>query len=288
VFGRQNAPSEILPTSVNQTNYRPFPNFAVNMQNVATIGLSNYNSLQTVYQHQFGDGQILLANYTWGKCMSNGGTGFGYFGFRAQWLPGFGPGQDYSLCTNDATNVVHVSGGYALPFGKGRQFLSGINGWTDAVIGGWQLNAIYTYQGGQPLTVGCPTATTSDFGCDANLVPGKDPYAGGKTQTQWLNPSAFVQPPAATAIGQTDFSPLGSSPEQVRGPAFYNVDSSLFKNFKFPGETSLQFRIETFNTLNHPQFANPGQLNFTTSGFSKITTDRNGYRIGQVALKYFF
>jgi hypothetical protein len=288
VFGRQNAPSQILPTNVNQTNYRPFPSFAVNMQNVATIGISNYNSLQTVYQHQFKDNLVLLANYTYGKCMSNGGTGFGYFGFRAQWLKGFGVGPDYSPCTNDATHVVHVSGEYALPFGRGRKFLNGINRLSDTLIGGWQLNFIYTFQTGQPFNVGCPTATTSDFGCDANLVPGQDPYAGGKSQTQWLNPKAFAQPPAATAIGQTDFSPLGSKPEQVRGPAFYNVDSSLFKDFKIVGETSLQFRLETFNTLNHPQFSNPGQLNWTTSGFSKITSDRNGYRIGQLALKLYF
>lgn len=289
VFGFQNSPSQILPTNVNQTNYRPFPSFAVNMQNVSTIGISNYNSLQTVYQHQFKDNLVLLANYTYGKCMSNGGTGFGYFGFRAQWLKGFGIGPDYSPCTNDATHVVHVSGEYALPFGRGRQLLSGISRLSDAVIGGWQLNFIYTFQTGQPFTVGCPIRTTSNFGCNANLVAGQNPYAGGKSQKQWLNPSAFAQPPAATAIGQTDFSPLGGSPEQVRGPGFYNLDASLFKNFTTGGETSLQFRLETFNTLNHPQFSNPGQLNFTNpTNFSKITSDRNGYRIGQLAVKFYF
>jgi hypothetical protein len=288
VFGFQNSPYQILPTNVNQTNYLPFPGFAVNMQNVVTIGISNYNSLQTVYQHQFKDTLVLLANYTYGKCMSNGGTGFGYYGFRAQWLKGFGIGPDYSPCTNDATHVAHVSGEYALPFGRGRQLLSHINRLTDAVIGGWQLNFIYTFQTGQPFTVGCPTRTTSDFGCNANLIPGQNPYAGPHNVTQWLNPSAFAEPPAATTIGQTDFSPLGGAPEQVRGPGFYNVDSSIFKNFKIEGATSLQFRLETFNTLNHPQFSNPGQLNWTTSGFSKITSDRNGYRIGQLALKFFF
>lgn len=288
VFGFQNSPTQILPRTVVQTNYRPFPLFNVNMQNVITTGVSNYHSLQTVYQHQFKDNFVLLANYTYGKCMSNGGSGFGYFGFRAQWLQGFGIGRDYALCTNDATHVVHVSGEYALPFGRGRQLLSSINRVTDAFIGGWQLNYIYTFQTGQPFTVGCPVSTTSDFGCDANLVPGQNPYAGPHNVTQWLNPSAFAQPPAATAIGQTDFSPLGGAPEQVRGPGFYNVDASLFKNFKMEGPTSFQFRLETFNTLNHPQFSNPGQLNWTTSGFSKITGDRNGYRIVQLAVKMFF
>ena len=75
----------------------------------------------------------------------------------------------------------------------------------------------------------------------------------------------------------------------MRGPGFYNLDASLFKNFTTGGETSLQFRLETFNTLNHPQFSNPGQLNFTNpTNFSKITSARNGYRIGQLALKFYF
>jgi hypothetical protein len=181
-----------------------------------------------------------------------------------------------------------MSGEYALPFGAHRKFLSAQSRWTDALVGGWNLNYIFTYQSGQPFNVGCPTATTADFGCNANLVAGQNPYAGPHNVTQWLNPSAFAQPPAATAIGQTDFSPLGGSPNQLRAPGFYNLDSSLFKSFAAGGERSLQFRLETFNTLNHPQFGTPGQLNFTTAGFSKITSDRNGYRIVQLALKFFY
>ena len=286
-YGKQNSPNQILPPGTNQTNYRPFPNLAVNMQNLATISLSNYNSLQTVYQHQFKNNLVLLTNYTLAKCMADNGGSLSS-GYRAQWLPGFGIGQDYTLCNNDARHVVHVSGEYALPFGNGRNFLSGSGGLVNALVGGWDFNYIYTYQSGQPFTVGCPTSTTADFGCNANLVAGQNPYAGPHNQTQWLNPGAFAPPPAATAIGQTDFSPLGGRSQQVRGPGFYNLDASLFKNFTTGGETSLQFRLETFNTLNHPQFNNPGQLNFTNlTNFSKITGTRNGYRIAQLAMKIF-
>lgn len=287
-FGRQNSPSEILPRSVNQTNYRPFPLFSPNMENLATISLSNYNSLQTVYQHQFKDNLVLLANYTYSKCMADNGGSLSQ-GYRAEWLPGFGIGPDYSLCNNDTTHVIHISGEYALPFGSGHRLLNHSNKWTNAFIGGWELNYIYTYQSGQPFNVGCPVATTSDFGCNANMVAGQDPYTGPHNQKQWLNPNAFSEPPAATAIGQADFSPLGGKAQQVRGPGFYNLDSSLFKNFATGEGTQLQFRLETFNTLNHPQFDNPGQLNFTDlTNFSEITNARNGYRIAQLALKYFF
>lgn len=289
-YGVQNSPQVILPPGTNATNYRPFPSFSANMQDVTTNAISNYHSLQTVYQHQFKDNLVLLANYTYSKCMASlTSNGESLGSYRAPWLPGFGTAPDYTLCKNDTTHVVHVSGEYGLPFGRNRQFLSGADRLTDALIGGWNVNYIYTYQTGQPFTIACPTATSADFGCNANMAAGQNPYAGPHNVTQWLNPSAFAQPPAATTIGQADFSPLGGGWQQVRGPGFYNLDASLFKNFVTGGETSLQFRLETFNTLNHPQFGNPGQLNFTNlTNFSKITSDRNGYRIGQLAMKFFF
>jgi len=289
-YGAQNSPQVILPPGTNQTNYLPFPSFSANMQDVATNAISNYHSLQTVYQHQFKDNLILLANYTYSRCMASAtNNGELIEGYRAQWLPGFGIGPDYVLCKNDTTHVVHVSGEYALPFGRGHHLLSGAGRWLEALAGGWTINYIYTYQSGQPFTIPCPTATTADFGCNADMVAGENPYAGPHDINQWLNPRAFAQPPSATAVGQRDFSPLGAKAQQVRGPGFYNLDASLLKNFTVGRETSLQFRLETFNTLNHPQFNNPGQLNFTNlTNFSKITSDRNGYRIGQVAVKLFF
>src|SRR5262249_7671631 len=147
----------------------------------------------------------------------------------------------------------------------------------------------YTYQSGQPFNVGCPVATTSDFGCNANLVPGQDPYAGPHNQNQWLNPSAFSQPAAATTIGQTDYSVLGGLPGQLLGPSVSNLDSSLFKRFVIKEQRALEFRAEAFNILNTPQFGNPGQLNFNNrAGFSKITTLRNNPRLVQLALKLYF
>lgn len=291
-FGKQNSPQVILPNGTSQANYLPFPKLPANMQMLQTNAVSAYNSLQTVYQHQFHGGLLFLANYTYAKCMADNGGSLSS-GFRAEWLTGFGIAPDYSVCTNDATHVVHISGEYALPFGSGRKFMAGSGRLVNAFIGGWNLNYIFTHQTGQPFNVGCPTATTSDFGCVANLVRGQNPYAGPHNVTQWLNPAAFAEPPAATAIGQTDFSPLGGQPNQVRGPGFYNLDSSLFKNFTIVGETNLQFRLETFNTFNHPMFGNPGQLNFTNAGFSKITSERTnngntGGRIVQLALKLYF
>ena len=179
-------------------------------------------------------------------------------GYRAQWLSGFGIKGDYGLCDADATDLWHAAATYDLPFGRGRQFGSAMNKAADLIVGGWEINGFYTFQSGQPFTVTCPTATTADFGCSANLVSGQGLYAGPHNFTQWLNPAAFAQPPAATTVGQTDYSPLGTSGiQQARGPHFNNLDSSILKNFHFTESAYLQFRAEAFNTTNTPPFVQP-------------------------------
>lgn len=289
-FGSHNSPDEILPPSVNATNYRPFPNLAAGAQFLMTAADSNYHSLQAVFQHQFRDGLAVLANYTYAKCMADeaGKTGLSN-GYRALWLPGFGMQADYALCNADATHLVHVAGQYELPIGKGKVVLRNSGKLANALLGGWQVNYIFTYQGGQPFNMSCPTGTTSDFGCDALWLPGLDPYGGPHNQNQWLNPAAFAQPAAATQIGQTDYSVLGGQPNMLRGPSFTDLDSSIFKRFMLAESKSLEFRAEAFNAFNHPQFGNPGQLNFNNkTNFSKITSLRNNPRLLQLSLKFFF
>src|SRR6202041_2182698 len=133
VLGTNNSPSQILPVGTNisqlpsasndNQSFIPFPNFAPNAIYETTNAGSSYNSLQTTYQHQTSYGLQLLANYTWSKCFSNQRTqGTATSAYRAQWLPGFGIAGDYGLCDTDATNVAHISGTYALPIGRQRQF----------------------------------------------------------------------------------------------------------------------------------------------------------------------
>jgi hypothetical protein len=102
-------------------------------------------------------------------------------------------------------------------------------------------------------------------------------------------------PPQATAIGQTDYSPLGGSPLVARGPHFNNLDFSLFKQFSIERVGQLEFRAEAFNLTNTPQFGQPGNTGGFTStgpgnpnGFSAITSLRNNPRLLQLALKFYF
>ena len=290
-FGNFNSLSELLTVGSIAQNYVPMPNFARNSQYLQSIAITNYNSLQVVYQHQFQRGLNLLANYTYGKCMSDdeGKAGLDSTAYRAEWVPGFGIERDYALCTGDATNLVHVAGETTLPFGRGQHFFGDTNRITDIIIGGWQFNYIFSAQTGQPISIGCATSTSGGLGCNANLVPGQDPNAGPHNRLDWFNIKAFATPPVVTVNGQTDFSPLGSAPNQVRGPGFYNLDASLFKGFHTGRETRLEFRAEFFNVLNNTQLSNPGQLNYTNAtAFSSITSTRQAARIGQLALKLFY
>ncbi len=296
--GTQNSTSTIMPPGTNQFDptvpgHIPFPNLSPNTAFMTTNSVSSYNSMQVIYQHQLSAGLTLLANYTYSQCMTDerAAQAQGEPGYRAEWLPGFGIAKDYTLCAYDVTQVVHASGTYALPFGRNRMFLGSVNRLSDAVIGGWVTNFIYSHQTGQPFTIDCPVGTTRNFGCFANKVPGENPYAGPHNENQWLNPNAFANPPAATTIGQTDFAPLGGSPNQVRAPGFQDLDMSLFKEFPIEGTVHFEFRAEAFNLPNWHSFGTPGNGNLdfqNTTNFSKITYERNNARILQLALKLYF
>ncbi len=286
----QNSTTQILPPGTSIYGYIPFPDFAPNPAFITTRGISTYNSGRVTYEHTFNSGFSMLANYTRSACRTDAqaynDSGPGY---RAPNLPGWGIRKDYSLCASDSTHVLHASGTYQLPFGQGHRWAAKANRVVESVIGGWTVNYIYTFQSGNPFSVGCPVATTANFGCYANINRGVNPYAGPHNVSQWLNPAAFSQPAAATAVGQSDYSVLGGDPQQVRGPSFHNIDFSLFKNFRINETTKLQFRGEAFNATNTAQFGMPGQLNWNNSvNFSAITSLRNTARRLQFALKLYF
>jgi hypothetical protein len=287
--GMDNVPSVIAPPGTSTTSLIPFPDFAIGGAYLTTNATSSYNSLQTVYTHQFSGGLTVLANYTYSKCMTDQASITDGITYRAQWLPNFGIKSDYTLCPNDATHVVHASGSYDLPFGRGRMFMRSANLLEQVVLGGWGTNYIVTYQSGQPFTIGCLTPTTTYFGCNANKVPGVSVTANSHTISQWVNPAAFAAPPTATTLGQSDYSPLGGASEQARGPSFYNIDASVFKEFPLREAMRLQFRAEAYNLFNHAQFANPSSGNAVgNTNFTVISASRNQPRILQFALKLYY
>ncbi|MBT9332325.1 TonB-dependent receptor [Paracidobacterium acidisoli] len=288
--GTYNQPSTFIAPTANQYSYSPFPDLGLKGAWLVTTGVSSYNSMQAVYNRQVSTGLNITANYTYSHCMSDQADISEGLPYRAQFLAGFGTKGDYTTCVDDARHVFHASGSYDLPFGHGREFFSSANHAANEVIGGWNLDYIFSYQSGQPFTVPSAVATSGGFTADADITG--DQYANAKSVKHWLNASAFTTPPVYDGSANYDqgFAPLGPKQMQSRGPGFFNIDSSVSKDFAIKGEsTYLQFRAEAYNLMNHPQFSNPGSLNYTSPNtFASITSVRNPSRIVQLALKLYY
>ena len=287
-----NLPSLILPPSANVQQYVPFPDFARASTYSTSDGNSFYHSLQVKVERRFSSGLSFLGAYTWSKLRSDtSDILFSTIGYRAPNLPGFGIKGDYGLGSFDVRHALHLSGSYELPFGKGKPFLSR-HGLVTTLLGNWSINGLLTLQTGQPFTVGCTISTTAGDGCVALLVPGQSLYAGAHNVAHWLNAAAFANPPAATAIGQTDWTPLGGAPTQATAPGFHRGDISMGKQWRTSEATRLEFRAEFFNVTNTPNFAKPSSLNFgNTKNFGQITATRDNpddARELQLGLKLIF
>jgi hypothetical protein len=296
---KRNMPNLLLPPGTTKTPYLPFPDFQENSDYLNPNGAAYYNAVQITFERRFKQGLNLLADYTRSVCKDDYknilGLSENQFN-RAPTLPGFSDLRDYTFCGNDVPNIFHASGIWQLPIGKGRLVGKNVSGVADAFIGGWSTQWIVTSQDGFPLTITCPTGTTSgDFQCNAPIAKGANPYAGKGPHGigPFLNASSFVQPPAVTTIGQTDFSPLGTSWNQVHGPAYTDLDFSIFKKFRTTENTNLEFRAEFFNFLNHPNFGtgigNSNFLNNTASNpFGAINNTIGNGRETEFALKFYW
>jgi hypothetical protein len=261
--------------------------------------MSAYHSLQTKIEKQFANGLNFLFTYTYAKTMSDAGdllNGGSVGGFRAPNVPGLGMAFDYGLADFDVRNVFHFSGGYELPFGKGKRFVTDASGAVDKLVGGWSIIWSTTLQGGQPISIGCPSGTASNLGCGA-LYTGQPLDLGLHNDSNGLlswfgNPAAFNQP---CVLGSNPPAPTGCIPltgadalggvTQVPGPGFHRLDLSFFKNIPINERLQLQFRTEVFNIFNHPNFNAPnfggngvqsigGSGDFTNSAFGQIGSTR--------------
>ncbi len=206
---------------------------------IESIGTSNYNSLQATLRVSSMHGLSGQAAYTWSH--SNDEV-TAYRGALPQDSTNFK--GDYGPSDFDERNIFtglvtwDVPGAHVMP----------------ALTKGWQVNTLMTFHGGNPFSVysSSDTSGTSDGNQRANLVAGVSPYAGfrkGGVNANWLNPDAFVDAPAGTwgTTGRNQFV----------GPGYGDVDLSVFKNTKVTERVTVQFRVEMFNLLNKTNYAPP-------------------------------
>ncbi|HET9526885.1 MAG TPA: TonB-dependent receptor, partial [Pyrinomonadaceae bacterium] len=246
---------------------------------------SNYNALQARFQQRLARGFTALASYTWSKSIDDASNFFSSAGD-----PNF-PQNSYNVAAErgrsnfDVRHRLSVSYSYALPFGKGREYLAE-NGWLSTVLSGWETYGIITVQSGRPFTVALlPEIDNSGtgrsiLGFGANDRPNLvgNPDLSNRTTSQWFNTSAFAFATPGT------FGDAGRN--ILDGPGFQNVNVSLMKNTSLSERINLQFRAEAFNLFNHPNFNLPD--NFLGSPtFGRITSARDPRHI-QFGLKLLF
>jgi hypothetical protein len=262
---------------------KPFPNFEVYIDSDFS-GDSNYHSMNAKLERHTSS-LVATVVYTWAKSTDNksAAAGIGASGFNG-WqglLDNSRPELDRGRSDFDVDHRLVGSFVYNLPFGQGEKFGGDATGVKNAIIGGWQVNGIATFQRGFPMTIQAADADglNDSFGTNrANQVG--DPYPSGFEQSinAWFNTAAFAQP----APGQ--FGNIGRN--TLRGPGINNFDLALFKNFDLGMGSRLQFRFESFNAFNHTQWEAP-QTNVANPNFGRVLGTRPA-RINQLGLKLLF
>ncbi|HBY62124.1 MAG TPA: carboxypeptidase regulatory-like domain-containing protein, partial [Solibacterales bacterium] len=288
----------------NADPLRPFRNY----QSIKVINhemFSNYNSLQVSWNKQTGKVNYMV-NYTFGKSLGIRGEGGAPTGDPTNLA------NNYGVLNNDRTHIFNIAYVIELPNAPtSNRLLRGVSH-------GWQISGISQFQSGAnlqgvvssnfgmsgtiPAGTRLPDGTIIDrnIGLGAVQITGSpdvqaqprltcDPRQGRK-EGQFINGACFAVP-----------TPGNNGPfvmPYVKGPAFYNNDVSLFKNFNLSESRKLQFRVSAFNVLNHPlrsfqngdqnlllAFNERGQLNNNRFGYADWTI---GKRIFMLAAKFYF
>ena len=264
---------------------------------ITNLGSSSYNGMLVSVRRRFAQGLQFDLNYTWSHSIDNqsaiANTVFGGLVCDIRDLRVCRGNSDF-----DIRHLFNANFIYELPFGRGRMFGSDSGGLLDAIIGGFTVTGIVTARSGLPYNL-----TTNSFpvGFVFNspaVVTGVNPAdlegrvqdtAGG--QIQFFNNPASVfnaSSPLAGAVRNPRGGEIGNR-NNLRGPAFWNVDLAVLKNFKMPWSENhrLQLRWEMYNAFNHTNFGLPA-TNINSTTFGQITATSNNAREMQFAIRYEF
>jgi hypothetical protein len=216
---------------------RPYVGFT-GMTMFEPSAISNYNALQVSLNRRFTHGVSFQAAYTWSKTITDADN-------DAAWPQNsFNLSGERGLASYDRPQSFIFNYVWEIPFAKN------LTGFQKALLDGWVLSGITSFQSGNAYTVtsGADRAGIGNWNERADLVGNP---SGAKTVAQYFNTAAFAMP----ALGTFGNSGVGI----VRGPGTNNWDVSLGKNNKVPWfwgteGGSLEFRAQFLNAWNHPSF----------------------------------
>lgn len=243
-------------------------------------GWSNYNGLQLSFEHRFSHGLSALVNYEHSKAMDSNSDSMEFIAHGIQNpynLPGeYGPAE-YDVPNNFVASFVYV-----LPIPSTHHRV------LDEVVQGWQVNGIASIHSETPYSIfiGRDNMLNTENYQRAKLTGISPRLPDNRSSEQkrlaWYNTAAYTD--NYTALTATGISGRDSG---IRGPAYSNLDASVFKNLTIEG-VQTQLRLQAFNALNNPSLGiDVGSQYPGSPVFGQLSTYKGG-RLVELAIHVSF
>lgn len=278
-----------------QQALRPFPQYLrINAGCcVENLGHSSYHALLASVQRRFNNGLSFIVSYTWSKNLNDAGysqASNNDFGIQSIQNP-LNLRAEKALDMQDLPQQLVGNFLYDLPFGTGRRFMNHSNGFTNAVLGGWEFGGVERYESGTPVSFGCASAIPGWDNCVRFSLTGA-PIKSAASANHTLNPlviQAGLADPSINSLWNGATFGAQSSANQAQ-PAFYdqnnahfrgtgaynfgntphvsgvdrmnpyfNEDFSMLKTFPIHEDLNFVLKVESFNTLNRHAWALPDE-----------------------------
>lgn len=249
-----NANTPLPSTQPFTAQRRPYPAFNQLIYG-ANGGNDSYHGLEFTVTHPFRRGFYVQAGYSWnwnyrdihdaarleGPLAANARVDYAWDRSRDRGNSQFWPRHDF------VTNFV-----YEVPYrGDGNKLLG-------ALFSRWAFSGYLNRHSGNyftPTYTGADPAGINQFTGRPDVVPGCDPYAGGRNAgagAQWFNPKCFAIPAAGT-LGNAKVNSLV-------GPGLFTMGVNPYKEFPIGERATLRIGAQVDNLTNHPTYAVPAAV----------------------------
>jgi hypothetical protein len=270
-FGLVNNGVHLSRTIARGQLLRPYPQFT-DVQPLYDAGSNSiYHSWQNTFKRRFSHGVFFEGSYTWAKLIDTGASHQNTYDVAAS----------RALAEQDIAHRFVASFVYDLPVGRGRSLDTGDSRLVNAILGGWQVNGIVTYQSGTPLQL---SASNTSGLFAPRTQPNSIGRSGRKTGPVQERLNAYFDPAAYTQPAPFTFGNLARFLPDIRSDSVRNWDVSLFKEIPVTEKYLVQFRAEFFNAFNTVRFGNPN-TSVTSNARGVVTSQANAPRQIQFGLK---
>jgi len=273
---------------ININALRPYKGFS-SIQTLQSDVTSSYNGFQLGWSRRMADGLSFGFSYTLSKSWDGGSSYKELVPYTYNTRNLWGP-SDF-----DTRHMVVINYVYALPFLRNQRNV------VAKILGGWQVSGVSQFQTGTPCGIGsgndyAGVGEVGSFGCGN---AGQYWVMNGSPQILKQFANSAASPNQYFAVKNPDGSAIFTTPaagtfnlqkgirDAIYGPGFQDWNLGLFKRFVVNERTGFELRSESFNFLNHPNWAGVN-YNPTSSTFGKVTSKTSLTRTIQLSLRWYF